>query len=314
MKEPVRRSVGIAIVNWNAGHQLQQCVTSIADARWDAVRLDIVVIVDNGSTDGSIDRLTCPPGLPLCVVKNGGNCGFAAACNQAARAIEADLLLFLNPDTVLESESIQAAMSWLGDPAHASTGIVGIQLVDMQGNVSRSCARFPTLASMVVAALGLDQMMPSMFASYRMNDWNHSESREVDHVIGAFFLVRREVFKILNGFDEQFFVYFEDLDFSLRARQAGWRSCYLTAARALHRGGGTSEQIKSTRLFYSLRSRLHYVRKHFTRPAALAVVFLTLVIEPVVRLAACVIGLSSTGARDTLGAYRLLWATRWGVL
>ena len=61
---------------------------------------------------------------------------------------------------------------------------------------------------MVVAALGLDQMMPSMFASYRMNDWNHSESREVDHVMGAFFLVRRQVFTLLNGFDEQFFVYF----------------------------------------------------------------------------------------------------------
>ena len=314
MKEPVRRSVGIAIVNWNAGSQLQECVTSIVNARWEAVRLETVVIVDNGSTDDSIDLLTCPPGFPLRVVKNGGNRGFAAACNQAARAIEADVLLFLNPDTVLESESIPTAVSCLEDPAHASTGIVGIQLVDMHGNVSRSCARFPTLASMVVTVLGLDQMMQSTFASYRMSDWNHSESREVDHVIGAFFLVRREVFTVLNGFDEQFFVYFEDLDFSLRARQAGWRAFYLTAARALHRGGGTSEQIKSTRLFYSLRSRLHYVRKHFTRSAALAVVFLTLVIEPVVRLAACVIGFSSIGARDTLGAYRLLWTTRWGVL
>ena len=310
----MQRSVGIAIVNWNAGDQLQQCVTSIANAQWDTVRLDAVVIVDNGSTDGSIDRLTPPPGLPLRIVKNGGNLGFAVACNQAARAIDADFLLFLNPDTVLESESVPTATSWLDDSAHTSTGIVGIQLVDVQGHVSRSCARFPTLASMVVAGLGLDQLMPSIFASYRLNDWDHNESREVDHVIGAFFLVRREVFTILKGFDEQFFVYFEDLDFSLRARQAGWRSFYLTAARALHRGGGTSEQIKSTRLFYSLRSRLHYVRKHFTRPAALAVVFLTLVIEPVVRFAACVIGRSSTGARDTLGAYRLLWVTRWGVL
>lgn len=314
MKEPSRCSIGIAIVNWNAGRQLQQCVTSIADARWDEVRLGAVVIVDNGSSDGSIDQLVCPPGLPVQVVKNGQNRGFAAACNQAARAIDADFVLFLNPDTVLEVNSIPIATSWLGDPAHASTGIVGIQLVDAQGHVARSCARFPTTKSMIVAALGLDQMMPSIFASYRMNDWSHTESREVDHVIGAFYLVRREVFRMLNGFDEQFFVYFEDLDFSLRACQAGWRSFYLTAARALHRGGGTSEQIKSTRLFYSLRSRLHYVKKHFTRPAALAVVFLTLVIEPVVRLAACVIGVSSTGARDTLGAYRLLWATPRGAL
>lgn len=309
VNERVRHSVGIAIVNWNAGEQLQQCLASIAAARWDTVDLEAVVIVDNGSTDGSIDRLVGPQGLPLRVVKNVENRGFAVACNQAARLIDADSLLFLNPDTVLESGSVATAVSWLGDPAHASTGIVGIQLVDLQGHVSRSCARFPTFVSMVVAAVGMDQVMPSIFPGYRMSDWNHGESREVDHVIGAFFLVRREVFARLNGFDERFFVYLEDLDFSLRARQAGWRSFYLTDTRAHHRGGGTSDQIKSTRLFYALRSRLQFVRKHFTNSAALTVIFLTLVIEPVVRLAACVIGRSSTGARDTLGAYRLLWVS-----
>ncbi|HUR35332.1 MAG TPA: glycosyltransferase family 2 protein, partial [Vicinamibacterales bacterium] len=169
--------------------------------------------------------------------------------------------------------------------------------------------RFPTVATTINKALGLDRLMPSMFASYLMEDWDHAESRPVDHVIGAFYLVRTGVFRTLGGFDEAFFVYFEDLDFSLRASRAGWQSFYLTTAQAFHKGGGTSEQIRSTRLFYALRSRLLYARKHFSRAGALMVAACTLVLEPAVRLAACLVGGSPTGIRETIGAFRMLWST-----
>lgn len=302
-------TVGIAIVNWNAGSQLQRCLTSIAESAWETVSLASVVIVDNGSTDGSLDALHVPDWMSLTVVRNPENRGFAAACNQASRQMDADLILFLNPDTVLEAQSIATAATWLTAPEHTATGIVGIQLVDEHGEVSRSCARFPTLRSMVIAALGLDRAVPSLFTSYRMTDWDHLTTRDVDHVIGAFYLVRTSLFRHLHGFDEHFFVYFEDLDFSLRARRDGWHSTYLVTARAFHRGGGTSEQVKSTRLFYSLRSRLFYARKHFTRPAERTVLLCTLVIEPVVRLAVCAATLSFEGMRDTAGAYRRLWSS-----
>ena len=299
--------MGIAIVNWNAGEALQTCLASIAATDWARVVLTRVVVVDNASTDGWADGLTDRGGLPLNVIRNRENRGFAAACNQAAETISADYILFRNPDTVLESTSIPAGVAFLDNPAHASTGIVGIQLVGDGGAISRSCARFPTPVTSLTRARGLDRLLPSLIPGYLMTDWDHAASRDVDHVIGAFYLVRAAVCRALGGFDEAFFVYFEDLDFSLRAKQAGWRSHYLATVRAYHKGGGTSDRIRSTRLFYSLRSRLRYSRKHFSRPSAAGLAFCLFWLEPMVRLAACAIGGSPTGFRDTLGAYRRLW-------
>lgn len=301
------RSVGIAIVNWNAGAQLIDCLRSIAATTWGTVTLSAVVIVDNASTDGSVDNLPVPAALPLHVIRNSSNRGFAAACNQAAAVLEADYLLFLNPDALVEPASIPVAVAWLDEPAHASYGIAGIQLLDDQGHISRSCARFPTAGSTVAKALGLDRLLPSRFTGYVMTEWDHRQSRDVDHVIGAFYLVRTSLFRSLGGFDEAFFIYFEDLDFSRRAASAGWRSRYLTETRAFHKGGGTSDQIQSRRLFYSLQSRLVYARKHFTPMAAMLVASTTLAVEPFIRVAACAISASPTGLRETLGAYRLLW-------
>jgi len=307
-----RSSVGIAIVNWNAGAQLRECLSSIDAASWDAVTLTGVVIVDNASSDRSLDHLPSTTGVPLRIIRNRANRGFGAACNQAAAVLEADYLLFLNPDAVLQRDSIPATVAWLDDPGHAKYGIAGIQLVDKRGVVSRSCSRFPTWRSMLTKVLGLDRLIPVLFSGYVMEEWDHLQSRDVDHVIGAFYMVRTGVFRALRGFDEAFFVYFEDLDFSRRAADAGWRSRYLTEIRAFHKGGGTSEQIKSRRLFYSLRSRLVYARKHFSPAGAALIAVSTLAIEPFIRMASCVLGGSPTGLRETLAAYRLLWTAARG--
>jgi hypothetical protein len=142
-----------------------------------------------------------------------------------------------------------------------------------------------------------------------MADWDHTHTRDVDHVIGAFSLVRRAVFDALEGFDERFFVYLEDLDFSRRARNAGWRTVYLADAQAFHAGGGTSRQIKARRLFYALRSRLLYAFKHFPRAGAISVMFATLMIEPLSRSLAALLRGSWSGLKETWSAYGMLW--RW---
>jgi len=140
-----------------------------------------------------------------------------------------------------------------------------------------------------------------------MAEWGHAQTREVDHVIGAFFLVRRVVFEALGGFDERFFVYLEDLDFSRRASNAGWSSVYLADAQAFHAGGGTSNQIKARRLFYSLRNRLLYAFKHFSWPEAMLVMFATLLIEPFSRAALALLRWSWSGLKETWAAYGMLW-------
>jgi GT2 family glycosyltransferase len=138
------------------------------------------------------------------------------------------------------------------------------------------------------------------------SEWEHDKTATVDHVIGAFYLIRRSLFDSLGGFDERFFVYLEDLDFSLRAYQAGWRSVYLTGVQAFHAGGGTSAQVMATRLFYSLRSRLFYGFKHFSVYRAWGLLFITLALEPWIRLGVALLRGSWRDASHTLHAYVLL--------
>jgi N-acetylglucosaminyl-diphospho-decaprenol L-rhamnosyltransferase len=295
----------VVTVNWNSGRQLAECLASLAATDRSRVTLGRVVVVDNASTDGSADGLNRDD-LPIEIIRNPTNRGFAAACNQGARAGHSPYILFLNPDTRLELDSLAAPLEWMESPDAADIGICGIQLADAAGRVARSCARFPTAGQLVAGAAGLDRLLPGAFPGFLMRDWDHRQSRRVDHVIGAFYLVRRSLFEQLGGFDERYFVYLEDLDFSLRARQAGWHSYFLASALAFHRGGGTSDQVRAERLLYLLRSRLHYARRHFSPARATAVRLATLGLEPVVRVAAALGGGAPRAARDTIRAYWML--------
>jgi GT2 family glycosyltransferase len=265
-----------------------------------------VYVIDNASSDESACGLDDLP-LTLVCMRNTTNRGFAAACNQAAADSTAAYLLFLNPDTVLASDSLSVPVAFMELSPNADVGIVGVQLVENQGIVSRSCARFLTPAMIIRRMIGLDRVLESRFPSHFMTEWDHRDTRAVDHVTGAFFLVRRDVFHSLGGFDERFFMYLEDLDFSLRAKRAGWRTFYLTSTTVYHRGGGTSEQIKSKRLYYALRSRVAYAYKHFNRLTATWVTLATLILEPVTRLVRAMVRGSIAEALHTIRAYALLW-------
>ena len=300
-------SLDIIIVNWNTEDLLQDCLRTISDACRDTdIRLGRVRVVDNASTDGSADNLvSCR--LPLTLVRNARNQGFAAACNQGAKGSGAEYLLFLNPDTRLLPNSLIGPLSMLAHPAHRRTGIAGIQLLDDMGNTSRSCARFPTPSLFFYKMIGLDRFFPDLCFSHIMTDWDHRQTKVVDHVIGAFYLVRKKVFQDLGGFDARFFVYLEDLDFSLRAFQKGWRTCYLSGFQAYHKGGGASDAVKDIRLFYALRSRILYGFKHFIWINAFLLVLGVLLIEPWTRLGNAVLIKSPGQMRDTLKAYAMLW-------
>jgi len=146
-----------------------------------------------------------------------------------------------------------------------------------------------------------------------MTDWDHVETRQVDQVIGAFFLVRRSVFEELQGFDERFFVYFEEVDFSRRAQQKGWQSFYLADTQAFHAGGGTSGQVKAKRLFYSLRSRTLYSFKHFSLVNAVTVLLATLCAELFSRSLLAIVRGSGASIKDVWGAYWMFitWLRVW---
>ena len=245
------------------------------------------------------------------MIQNAENAGFGRACNQGAACGTAPYLLFLNPDTRLHVNALGRSLAFMDAPENADVGVCGIQLVDAQGLISRHCTRLPTLTRLTVEALGLNRLPGLRDTGITMDSWDHQQTRDVEHVIGAFYLIRRDLFHKLGGFDERYFVYTEDLDLSCAVHQTGWRCVYLADAQAFHAGGGVSRQIKARRLFYSRRSRLLYGFKHLPRAQAWVLLGVTLLLEPWARLGFRAAQGDWSGMRDTARAYRLLWGA-WG--
>ena len=299
----------IVIVNWNTGAQLRDCLQSILLANpASMLRLCGCIVVDNASVDGSADGLEALT-LPLKVIMNPKNKGFGYACNQGGQLGSAEYLLFLNPDVRLFQDSLAKALLFLQEPQNERVGILGIQLVDQAGKVLRNVAHFPTPSSLFYQMIGLDRLWPQHFQPHFMTNWDHRDSREVDQVTGAYSLVRRKVFEELKGFDELFFMYFEDLDFAFRAKQAGWKSYYLADVQAFHHGGGASDQVKARRLSYMLKSRVLYVAKHFGVPVARCVLLASVGMELWTRLVWSLINLSGQNFTETLRGYGMFART-----
>lgn len=297
-------SLRIVVVNWNSGEQLRECVASVGAA--DRRGLDVeMVVVDNGSTDGSCLGLELE-GVPLEVLRSTRNEGFARACNRGAAGASTTYLLFLNPDARLEESSLRAPVAFLESSVGQGHGAVGVQLVGDDREVHKSCARFPGGRHFLVRAIGLERALNGLLKGVELKEFDHKTSRDVDHVIGAFLLVRTAVFEALGGFDERFFLYLEDLDLSLRLARAGWRTRFLAEARAFHRGGGTSRQVRGRRQAYWSKARLRYASKHFKAPSRLLIAGTVFALEPALRVAAAL----ARGRVDEIRAcgegYRLL--------
>jgi GT2 family glycosyltransferase len=301
----VTGSIHIVVVNWNTGNHLRDCLNSIVDADGDGVELTRVTVVDNASTDRSADGLN-DLDLPLEQVCNRSNLGFAVACNQGAAGSESDYLLFLNPDTRLFDDTLSVVTAFMDSDRSRQAGICGVEMLDSDGGPAISCERFPTLRVIFGKMTRLDHLLPRLFPSHHLGPAETRESGPVDQVIGAFYLVRRELFTRLGGFDNRYFIYFEDVDFAMRARQLGFRSYFLKEARAFHAANVSSDQIRDLRLYHSLRSRLIYTRQHWPRWQAGLLGVLTLGLELPARLVQALFHRSRSDASATLTAYRML--------
>jgi len=269
-------AVDIVIVNWNAGALLRDCVAAL-DTSTAAGRLHVIV-VDNASTDGSAEELVVTAAR-LSVIRNAENRGFAAACNQGAAVGHAPLLLFLNPDVRVAPDTIAQTVNFLAEPTQTATGIVGIRLLDRQGRTSRTCARRPTVAAMLLRTLFLDRIMPNTVLPHFMTEWDHLDTRPVDQVMGAFLMIRRELFERAGGFDQRFFVYYEDLDLCLRMTDDGYAAMHFAGSTAMHEGGGTTSAVKDRRLFYETNSRVRFMHKWHGMVAASVLAILIALVE-----------------------------------
>lgn len=296
MQEPI---TDIVIVNWNAGAYLDRCVRSVLNTT-NLSQLGKIIVIDNASSDDSLAKL--PVSDKICLIVNAENRGFSVACNQGFKESTASYVLLLNPDAAVFPDTLAKCFTYLTE--HADTDILGCRLVNEEGKTTISCARFPTPWRYLTDAIGLSKMMPKLFhPATLMTDWNHEESCEVDQVMGAFMLIKKETLQKTGYFDERFFVYYEELDFSKRVKEIGGVVYFNAQITALHSGGGTTRAVKAFRLYLSLNSRLLYAQKHFS-VAGYAITWLaTFLIEPFSRLIQCVLKGNFSGIGNIAAGY-----------
>ena len=299
MPKSKKLDLDVIIVNWNSGNHLHDCLMSI-DAP-----VKSVIIVDNGSVDDSLDQArTFSKKLPIKIVESGENLGFGKACNLGVSHSKARNILFLNPDMILGEGALAHAYDTFIH--RKDVNILGIQLRDKHGNISRSCANFPRSYRIISQILGWDRIIPAAPRHF-MSNWDHKTSRFVPQVMGAFFMTTRLTFDQMGGFDERFFMYYEEVDFAYRGHLQGLRSYFLADVFAYHIGGGSSSKVKDKRLYYSLRSRIQYAFKHFGCWDAFLVTFFTLFVEPFTRTAHVMLSFESKSLKMIWRGYKMLF-------
>lgn len=294
-----KERLDVVIVNWNSGNTLQNCLESFNDNLSEAI--DKIIVFDNDSSDGSEKCVNSQDKAEL--IRSKCNLGFAKACNKAAEYGNAEWILFLNPDTKLPGGLVSKLLIKLKS-LDSIVGALGVQLIDENGSIVRSCTKLPSFSEFVLHSFGIDRIFPQL--GFTMQSWNHKDTMHVGHVMGSFYVIRRNLFTKLAGFDERFFLYLEDLDLSMRCAKTGAKILFYADLRVMHIGGGCSRQIKARRLFYDLQSRVIFARIHFTK-CWMIYLLATVGVEPFARLLTAIFFRSYAVIKETCEAYRLFF-------
>lgn len=257
--------LSIIIVNWNVKPLLQGCLNSIF--RYTQGLETEIIVVDNNSTDGSKEFLSKfkAKGLEFKVILNNQNNGFAKANNQALKKARGEFILFLNPDTEITDRACQKIIQQMQE--NKDWGVVGCQLVGVDNKIQPSVKRFPTVASQIMIFLKLQYLFPQakVLKDYHQTDFNYQKLSEVDQVAGTFIMTKQEVIKQVGLFDERFHLWFEDVDFCQRVKQAGWKVIYNPQVKIIHHGGQSFWQLLSlARQRIYNKSAIAYFKKHFS--------------------------------------------------
>ena len=255
--------VSVVVVSYNALDWLTACLAAVAAAA--PTRRVQVIVVDNASDpDVQAYLATRPHGVE--VLQQDRNLGFGRACNLGAAHSRGQYVMLLNPDAILHPGAIEALVDFLA--ADPGRGLVGGRTLRPDGGLDpRSCWGAPSLWSWFCAAAGLSTVFRGslLFDPESLGHWQRDTEREVDIVTGCLLLAARSTWDRLGGFDEDFFMYGEDADLSLRARASGLRPSITPAAVAVHAVGASSPtRLGKQRLL--LRGKATLVRKHWSAP------------------------------------------------
>lgn len=273
------KRIGIIVVNWNCGNLTYKAITPYLNYKSDKIVCEIAV-VDNASVDDSIAILKP---LDITLIENKANMGFGHACNQALKKLDIDYILLLNPDTMSDPKTLEILTDFLeNNPAYAVTGP---QQQYENGKVIRCCGRFPSFKTSMWELLGLSKILPSVFTPAPiMSNFDHIESRDVDHIMGSYMLIRKSVVDMIGFMNDEYFVYGEDIDLSKRINKKGYKSYYNSDCFIIHAAGTSGDKAAAQRLFYSISARRIYWKTYFNKSFVPVLIFLSLTIEPLLRI------------------------------
>ncbi|MFT3738294.1 MAG: glycosyltransferase family 2 protein [Breznakibacter sp.] len=254
--------ISIVIVNYNVKHFLELCLHSVREA---SRQFEVeVLVVDNNSHDGSCDMLRkFFPEVKL--VANADNLGFGKANNQAIRMAEGQFVLLLNPDTIITERTLADCSEFMR--LHPDAGALGVHMVSGDGNYLRESKRaLPTPKVAFFKMSGMANLFPrsKIFAKYHLGYLSKDSTHAVEILSGAFMFIRKKVLDEIGLFDEQFFMYGEDIDLSYRIILGGYGNYYLGGTRIIHFKGESTKKGSLNYVVVFYKAMEIFARKHFT--------------------------------------------------
>lgn len=255
--------VSIIVVNYNTKKLTLECIQSIYQSEL-SCQYEII-LVDNNSTDRTVDAVATEfPDVK--VVANKENVGFSKANNQAINWSKGRYILLLNSDTIVNSGTIDIISRFMDENMEA--GATGCKVLLPDGRLDQACHRgFPTPAASFYYLTGLDKKYPNnpRYNGYHLSHLNLDEIHEIDCLVGAFMMVRREAIEQVGLLDETYFMYGEDIDWCYRIKQAGWQIYYNPMTEIIHYKGASSRK-KPMKIVYEFHRAMYlFHRKHFSK-------------------------------------------------
>lgn len=254
--------LSIVIVNYNVKYFLEQCLHSVEKAMT-SIESEVFV-VDNNSVDGSNEMVRSKfPWVKL--IANNENVGFSCANNQAIKIASGEYILLLNPDTVVEHDTLIKCVNFMDRQKDA--GGLGIKMVDGKGKFLPESKRgLPTPDVAFYKIFGLSYLFPKskLFGKYHLSYLDNDKIHEVEILSGAFMMLRKETLDKIGLLDETFFMYGEDIDLSYRIIKAGYKNYYFPEARIIHYKGESTKKSSINYVFVFYNAMIIFARKHFS--------------------------------------------------
>ena len=260
--------ISVVIVSWNAKHFLEECLRALMDSP--ASRSTEIIVVDNGSTDGSPDMLEARyPQVRL--IRSGQNLGFAKANNIGIRESMGRYVSLINSDVKILGNCLDPLADYLDQ--HPDVGNVGPRVLNRDMTLQSSCRRFPTLWNNFCEASGLSKAFrqSKFFSGEHMLYFPHDRELDINVLVGCFWMVRKEAFEVAGLLDEDFFIYAEDVDWCRRCWNAGWRIVFFPGSQVVHYRGGSSANDPARFATEQRKAVLHYWEKHHGRIGQFAI-------------------------------------------